>query len=512
MKHFALISVYNKEGIEKLAKTLEKLGMSILATGKTAGFLMEKGIHVTPVEKITGNQEVFDGRMKTISFAIEAGILFDRSNKKHVSEAERFHVPQIDFVVCNFYPFWEKPGVEMIDVGGPTMVRAAAKNFEHVTVLVDPTDYDKVTARLEVSIRKQLAAKALSYVADYDIQIANYFQEQTDNRDRHFIAMNKGVVLRYGENPHQKGYFYQEPQEESDPLNLGSFFVLQGKAMSFNNLLDVSAGVETIALIGQKEPAATIIKHTNPCGAAIGADISDAFKKAWYDGDPLAAFGGTIVVNRIVTGTLAQTMLSDKKFFEVLIAPDFEKEALSVFAQKPKLQLWKNKALEKPHLLPYKDVKKIRGGYLLQDGDVYEIKAEDFRVVTKKKPTEEQIQDLLFAWKIAQVSKSNAVAAVKHRVLLASGVGQQDRKRCAELCVSKALHRTVQGKAGKSLAGAVAATDGFFPFRDGPDVLIKAGIKAIAQPGGSIRDHEVIDACNEQDAAMVFTGVRNFKH
>lgn len=502
MKKYALISVFNKEGIEHLAKTLEKLGLTILATGKTAGFLMEKGIQVTPVERITGSQEAFDGRVKTLSFQIEAGILFDRENRQHIQEAEKLTIPQIDVVVCNFYPFWEKPGIEMIDVGGPTMVRAAAKNFKHVTVFVDPSDYEKMDGNVTVETRENLAAKAFAYCADYDMRIANYFQQNLNQHDQHFIAMHKGVTLRYGENPHQKGYFYQDPAD-NDPLRLGSFTVLQGKAMSFNNLLDVSAGIETIALIGQKEPAATIIKHTNPCGAAIAKDLEDAFQKAWYDGDPLAAFGGTIVVNRKVSGDLATKMAADKKFFEMLIAPDFEEEALSVFTQKPKLQLWKNEALSKPQLIPYEDIKKIRGGYLVQEGDLYQIKAEDFKVVTRKKPTEEQIQDLLFAWKIAQVSKSNAVAAVKNRVLLASGVGQQDRKRCAQLCVTKA---------GKSLEGAVAATDGFFPFRDGPDVLMKAGVVAIAQPGGSIRDDEVIDACDEQGVAMVFTGVRNFKH
>lgn len=501
MKKFALISVYNKEGSEKLAKTLRESGFEIIATGGTAQFLSDHNIPFTPIEKITGNPESFDGRMKTISFAIEAGILFDRKNKTHVKEAEDLKVPQIDIVVCNFYPFWEKQSIEMIDVGGPAMVRAAAKNYESVTVIVDPADYDKMVGT-SVETRKELATKAFTYVADYDMHIANYFQKQTENHDRHFISMHKGVALRYGENPHQKGYFYLDPAN-NDPLSLGGFSTLQGKQKSFNNLLDATAGLEMIALIGKHEPACIIIKHTNPCGAAVANNLEEAFRKAWFDGDPLAAFGGVIVVNRKVSEKLAQAMLADKKFFEVLIAPDFDKEALAVFLQKPKLQLWENKALEKPFLKPYEDVKKIRGGYLVQDGDVFEIKEEHFKVVTKKKPTKEQVQDLLFAWKITQVSKSNAVAAVKDQMLLASGVGQQDRKRCAELCVSKAI---------KPLTGAVAATDGFFPFRDGPDVLIKAGIVAIAQPGGSIRDQEVIDACNEQNVAMVFTGVRNFKH
>lgn len=502
MKRHALISVYNKEGLAGLAQAFTSLGVEIIATGGTARYLKELGIDYASIEAITGVPESFDGRVKTVSFTIEGGILFDRANKEHIAQAEKLKVPSIDFVVCNFYPFWEKPSTEMIDIGGPTMVRSAAKNFEHVTVLVDPKDYEKVGGELSLETRKSLAAKAFAYVTDYDIRIAAYFQEETKLRERYFITMDKGVILRYGENPHQKGYFYQEANS-NDPLNLGSFLILQGKAMSFNNLLDVSAGLETISLIGKDEPACTIIKHTNPCGAAVGTDLKDAFKKAWFDGDPLAAFGGTIVVNRTVTEELATMMLADKKFFEVLVATDFEEKALAVFGAKPKLQLWKNEALEKPHLVAYEDVKKIRGGYLIQDGDIYEIKPQDFKIVTKKKPTRQEIEDLLFAWKLAQVSKSNAVVVAKNKVLLGSGVGQQDRKRCAELCV---------GKAGKALAGAVAATDGFFPFRDGPDVLIKAGVVAIAQPGGSIRDAEVIDACDEKNVAMVFTGVRNFKH
>lgn len=502
MKKYALISVYNKSGLEKLAKTLQKLGLSIIATGGTVGFLQKHGISYTPIEKITGNPESFNGRMKTISFEIMSGILFDRGNAKQVKEANILKIPNIDVVVCNFYPFWEKQTIDMIDIGGPTMVRAAAKNFADVAVLVDPADYDVIEEEITLDIKKRLAAKALSYVADYDILISNYFSEKTGLKDRYFVAMSQGRALRYGENPHQKGYFYQDA-ENSDPLSLGKFKILQGKSPSFNNLLDVSAGLEAISLIDQKEPACVIIKHTNPCGAAVGINLEDAFIKAWFKGDPLAAFGGVIVVNKTVTEKLAKIMIADKKFFEAVAAPHFAKEALLVFAQKPKLQLWENEALVQPRLLRYEDIKKIRGGFLVQDGDVYQVSEKDFKVVTGKKPSRQEVADLLFAWKIAQVSKSNAVAVVKNGVLLASGVGQQDRKRCCELCVSKAI---------SSLKGAVAATDGFFPFRDGPDVLIKAGISAIAQPGGSIRDQEVIDACDEKNVAMVFTGVRNFKH
>ena len=508
MKKFALLSVYDKSGISDFAKVLIKFGYEIVSTGGTFEALKKDGIEVIPIEEITGNpRDSFDGRMKTISFQIASGILFDRKNEKHNEEANNLNIPHIDYVVCNFYDFWKKPGIEMIDVGGPTMVRAAAKNYNSVTVLVDPNDYQNVIDELnnnsEVSVetRKILAAKTFAYVAEYDNLIANYFQEQI-NGSSQFITLQNGHKLRYGENPHQEGIFFQD-QNSNDKLGLGNFKRLQGKDTSYSNYLDLDGGLQAISLIGTEKPACVILKHTNPCGAAIGETITDAFQKAWFEGDPLAAFGGVIFMNREVDEKLAEQMLADKKFFEILAAPSFTKAALAVFAKKPKLQLLENKNLEKPFLTPYKELKKIRGGFLMQDTDISKLEKENLNCVTKEKPTDKQIEDLLFAWKIAQVSKSNCVVAVKDGILIASGVGQQDRKRCCELCVTKA---------NKSLEGAVAATDGFFPFRDGPDVLIKAGIKAIIQPGGSIRDQETIDACNENNVTMIMTGVRIFKH
>ena len=503
---YALISVFDKTDILDLAKSFIEKKIKIISTGGTAKILQENGIDFIPVEKITDAPESFDGRMKTISFQIASGILFDRTQSSHKKDAKKLNIPHIDYVVCNFYDFWEKPGIEMIDVGGPTMVRAAAKNYESVTVIVDPKNYGEVINELEENnmvsetLRKVLAAKAFSYVAEYDNLIANYFQKQTNGID-HFISLQNGKQLRYGENPHQEGIFFKDA-DKKDTLGLGNFKRLQGKDTSFSNYLDLDGGLQTISLIGEKKPACVILKHTNPCGAAVAETIEDAFHKAWYDGDPLAAFGGVIFINRPVTKKLAEQMI-DKKFFEILAAPSFEKEALEVFAKKQKLQLLENKHLVTPFLTPYKEVKKVRGGFLMQDTDVNLLSDKNFTVVTKKKPTEKQKDDLIFAWKISQVSKSNCVVAVKDEVLLASGVGQQDRKRCCELCVSKAI---------KPLTGAVAGTDGFFPFSDGPDVLIKAGIKAIIQPGGSIRDQDTIDACDKAGVAMIFTGVRAFKH
>jgi phosphoribosylaminoimidazolecarboxamide formyltransferase / IMP cyclohydrolase len=505
-KRYALISAYDKTGIVELAKIFTKKGINIISTGGTAKHLINNGIKVVPIEKITNSPESFDGRVKTISFQVMSGLLFDRKNKSHQKQAIALKTPHIDFVVCNFYPFAEKPGVEMIDIGGPTMVRSAAKNYESVTVVVDPSDYEQVgkevleNTQTNERLRKELAAKAFSYVANYDGLIANHFQEEINGSDR-FISLQDGKKLRYGENPHQQSFFY--PYDKNDKLGLQNLLVIQGKESSLNNYLDLDAGLATISQIGNDKPACVIIKHSNPCGAAVANTVEEAFQKSWYDGDPLAAFGGIIVVNREVTKKLAELMIADKKYIYTLAAPSFTPDALKIFTNKPKLLLLQNKFLNKPFLNSYDDVKRVRGGFLVQDIDVTQLKKGDLNCVTHKKPTSKQIEDLLFAWKISQVSKSNCVVAVKNGVLVASGVGQQDRKRCCELCVRKAV---------KPLTGAIAATDGFFPFRDGPDILIKAGIKAIIQPGGSIRDQETIHACNEAGVAMIMTGVRAFKH
>ncbi|HSW48484.1 MAG TPA: bifunctional phosphoribosylaminoimidazolecarboxamide formyltransferase/IMP cyclohydrolase [Candidatus Saccharimonadales bacterium] len=504
---YALISVFDKTGIVHLAKMFTKKGIKIISTGGTAKLLIKNGIKIIPIEEITKSPESFDGRVKTISFQIASGLLFDRDNPDHLKQAVELQTPIIDFVVSNFYNFADKPGIEMIDIGGPTMVRSAAKNYKNVTVIVDPSDYEIVideiskTSSTTKELRKILAARAFSYVAWYDGLMANYFQEEIDGDDK-FISLRNGKKLRYGENPHQNAAFFKDLKSD-DSLGLGEFKLLQGKETSYNNYLDLEAGLQTISLIGKTSPACVILKHTNPCGAAVAETIEDAFQKAWFEGDPLAAFGGVIIFNKPVNDKLANKMIADRKFFEIVAAPEFSKEALKIFSQRPKLQLLKNSALSKPYLQKYQEVKKIRGGFLVQDTDTNELTKKDMTCVTIAKPTNEQLNDLMFAWQISQVSKSNCVVAVKNGVLVASGVGQQDRKRCCELCVRKAI---------KPLTDAVAGTDGFFPFRDGPDILIQAGIKAIIQPGGSIRDQETIDACNESGVAMIMTGVRAFKH
>lgn len=505
---YALLSVFDKKDIEQLARSFVAAKITIIATDGTAKFLKEKNIPFIYIEEITHSPESFDGRMKTISFQIASGILFDRTKDSHQKEAKSLGIPSIDFVVCNFYPFCSKPGIEMIDVGGPTMVRAAAKNFESVTVLIDPADYWTVIEELNAKdqtkqeTRHRLAAKAFSYVTFYDADINDYFSKENQLSTRKILLLTQGKKLRYGENPHQKGFVYKEPGT-IDQLSFDNFNLLQGKEPSFNNLLDLHAAVETLCLIGQQDPACVIVKHNNPCGASNTTTIHDAFQKAWYDGDPLAAFGGIIAMNRPADKKLAELLTWDNKFFEVLAAPSYTKEAKEILARKPKLQLYENARLATPNLLPYTDIKRIRGGFLLQDGNIYMLTKKDITVATKKKPTRKQLDDMLFAWYICQVSKSNCVVAVKDKTLLASGVGQQDRKRCCELCVTKAT---------KPLTGAVAATDGFFPFSDGPEVLINAGITAIIQPGGSIRDKETIDLCNKKGVTMIMTGIRTFKH
>ncbi len=314
------------------------------------------------------------------------------------------------------------------------------------------------------------------------------------------LELKKLFETRYGENPHLRGAFYLNLKEK-DPLSLQNFQKLQGKEISFNNLLDASSAILTISELGRKQPAGVIIKHGNPCGAALGKDARDAFYRAWEKGDSLAAFGGVIALNREVTKSLAKVLA--KKFFEVLLVPKIEKPALAILIQKPKLIILVNPALKNPKPAKELDIKKIRGGFLVQEPDLKEITEKDLKVVTKIKPADKQAKDLLFAWKICKVSKSNAIILVKDKTLIASGVGQQDRKRCCEIAVRKA---------GKRAKNTVAASDGFFPFPDGPKVLIKAGVKAIAQPGGSIRDKDVIAVCNQYKIPMVFTNIRCFKH
>lgn len=526
MKKTALISVFDKAGVVDFAKGLEKLDWWITSTGGTYKTLKAAKIKVIPIEQITGSPEILDGRVKTISYQLAAGILFDRAKKRHRQKVQAGNLPQIDMVVVNLYPFEEtiskkhnlEDAIEMIDVGGVTLLRAAAKNYKFVTVLIDPKDYPLVLEGLEkqgevpIETRKRLAAKAFWRVSGYDNAIDVYLARQLLGDSVLKMSFCKGKQLRYGENPHLAGWFYKEMT--NDPLALQNFKVVQGKKLSFNNFLDISAAVDALSEIGGDSSACVIVKHNSPAGAAVDRDIEKSYNKAWYSGDPLAAFGGVIAVNREVDEKLASEMLSqkgEKKFFEVLIAPSLASKASKVFSQRKKLIVLTNKALGKPKLRKGSDYKYVRGGVLKQDFDSKEIKEKDLKVVTKKRPTKEQIEDLLFAWRMVKVSKSNAITIVKNQTLISSGVGQQDRKEACRIAVFKATD-PARGKNKKTPVGAVAASDAFFPFADGPEILIKAGIAAIIQPGGSIREQETIDLCDKHKIAMVFTSVRAFKH
>lgn len=513
MKKRALISVYNKKGVVELAKKLEVLGWEIISTGGTAKVLAGAGIKIIPIEEITRSPEAFSGRMKTISFQVSSAILFDRENKEHVKQAKDLNIKPIDMIVCNLYPFEDtvadsknskKEIIEMIDIGGPTMIRAAAKNFRSVIVVVDPKDYKRVISKLEKggvsSIdREILASKVFRVMANYNRAIDQYLSQDTKSELIPAFSPGESVEFRYGENPHQKAWFYGF--NTKDPLALSKFKKVQGKDSSFNNYLDADGALNAIVWLGNDRPACIVVKHTNPCGAAIRDNILEAFKEAW-DGDSLAAFGGIIAVNREVDEELAEEMLTDR-FFEVLLAPSISREAKEIFAKREKLIILINPNLENLEQTKEVDFKRVRGGMLVQEQDTKEISENDLEVVTNIRPTQIQIEDMLFAWKICRASKSNTIVMVKDQKLIGSGVGQQDRKRCCELAVSKA---------GEMAKGAVVASDAFFPFADGPELLAKAGVSAIIQPGGSIKDQEVVGFCNKHKIPMVFTRVRCFRH
>lgn len=488
-----------------MAKELVDLGWEIISTGGTGKVLKKAGVKIIPAEKITKNPEAFDGRMKTISFQISSALLFDRDNPKHQKQAKTLNIEPIDIVINDLYPFQEvikkeiteEEAIENIDIGGPTMIRAAAKNHKFVTVLTDKSDYDLVLKELKKfgetkkETRKKLALKVFKLMSEYDLAIFNYFSPETS-------GSLMPVRFRYGENPHQKGILLAA--ESRDKLAIPSFKIIQGKELSFNNFLDIDAAINVISRIGKERSASVVIKHGNPCGAAFGKNINESFKKAW-GGDPLAAFGGIVVVNREVSNGLAKKMLEN--FFEILLAPKISKEAKKVFTQKPSIRVLLNPALSKPFLSKEKDAKNIRGGILIQDPSIKELKEKDLKFVTKKKPTKAQIKDLLFAFKICESSKSNTITVVKNEQVLGNGVGATSRVYSA----MQAL-----GVAGKRAKGAVVASDGFFPFADSLELFKKAKLSAIIQPGGSKADPEIINFCNKNNLSMVFSGVRGFKH
>lgn len=496
----ALISVSNKEGIIELAKELNKLKVKIISTGGTADALKKAGIDVMAIEEVTGFPEMLDGRLKTLHPKVHGGILAIRGNKKHMAAAKKHEIQMIDLVIVNLYPFEEKPGIENIDIGGPTMVRAAAKNHQDVGVVVDPEDYPliikelKEKKKLSLDTKKYLAQKAFSHTSYYDSLIADYLNKDKKFTSEISFGYKKAYELRYGENPHQAACFYKE-SKAPEPC-VATAKVLQGKQLSYNNIMDADAAINIVRDFEQ--PACAVIKHANPCGASTHEDITTAFKQA-YNADRLSAFGGVIALNRECNEEIAQEI--SQVFAEIVIAPKFSLQALRILSAKKNLRLLETGKLLRAEKI--RDLRKVVGGLLVQDLDRLLIDKKDLKVVTKAKPSKEQIEELLFAWRIIKHVKSNAILITKNNTTVGVGCGQVSRVDATDIALKKA---------GKNIFGCVLASDAYFPFRDSIDKLASEGIKAIIQPGGSIRDAEVIKACDEYGIAMVLTGHRAFKH
>ena len=517
MRKQALLSVSDKTGIVEFARELAALGYHLLSTGGTARLIAEAGIEVQEVADYTGFPEMLDGRVKTLNPKIHAGILARRPVPEHMKALKEHQIDPIDIVVVNLYPFEAtvaKPdctfedAIENIDIGGPTMIRAAAKNHESVAVVVDPADYPKVLEELkaqgEVSAktRLELAKKVFSHTARYDAMISNYLTALDDNKQKSDFPQTftrqwvKVQDMRYGENPHQKAAFYREVHVGHGLL--ASYRQLHGKALSYNNIADSDAAWECVRQFD--EPACVIIKHANPCGVAVGTDSAEAYAKA-FKTDSKSAFGGILAFNCPVNGACAEHI--SKQFAEVIMAPSFTEEALAILEKKANVRLL---TIEMgPDRNDY-DFKRVGGGLLVQTPDLQIVSADALRVVTEKQPTAQEIKDMLFAWRVAKFVKSNTIVFAKDGMTMGVGAGQMSRVDSARIASFKAE------EAGLSLKGTAAASDAFFPFRDGLDVIVDAGATCVIQPGGSIRDQEVIDAANERGITMVFTGERHFRH
>ncbi len=518
----ALISVSKKDGIIELGKCLHSFQVEILSTGNTAEILKKEGIPVKTVSEFTGSPEILEGRVKTLHPKIHGGLLGRRESPQHVKEMQAHQIEPIDLVVVNLYPFEETiakkevplhEAIENIDIGGPSMIRSAAKNFESVAVVVDPSDYTSLIQTLKETqgktdrqMRFKLAQKAFTYTASYDGAISNFLTRidrcewdeipTLSKFPKSFTLQVQQVSpLRYGENPHQNAAFYKSAKIEEPCVSNAA--VLHGKELSFNNLLDLDAALNIVKEF--QEPACVIVKHNNPCGVGLGDSILQAFLKGRAC-DPVSAFGGIVAVNQKVDLSFVEAF--QQTFFEALIAPEYEAQALDLLKSKKNLRILKTPLIQhwKPETL---DLKKITGGLLLQDKDLQPFKIESCQVVTARPPTPQEIKTLDFAWRVARHVKSNAIVYAKPGATVGIGAGQMSRVDSVRIGAQKAQ---------ESLEGSVLASDAFFPFRDGIDEAAGAGISAIIQPGGSVRDEEVIQAANEHNLAMLFTSVRHFKH
>ncbi len=517
----ALISVSDKTGVLEFARALAAMNVKLLSTGGTAKLLADNGLQVTEVADYTGFPEMLDGRVKTLHPKVHGGILARRDFPAHMEALAQHAIPTIDMVVVNLYPFQQtvakdqcslEDAIENIDIGGPAMLRSSAKNHKDVVVICDPTDYDVVLGEMRANngdvayeTRFGLAKKVFAHTAQYDGAITNYFTSLGADREHatrsaypetlnlHFAKVQD---MRYGENPHQSAAFYRDIAAVDGAL--ANYRQLQGKELSYNNIADADAAWECVKTFDGV--ACVIIKHANPCGVAVGIDAAEAYAKA-FQTDPTSAFGGIIAFNCELDGKAAEAVA--KQFVEVLIAPSFTAEARKVFESKQNVRL-----LEIPlaRAVNAYDMKRVGGGLLLQSADAKNVQVAELKVVTKKQPTQQQLQDMMFAWRVAKFVKSNAIVFCGNGMTLGVGAGQMSRVDSARIASIKAQN------AGLQLAGSAVASDAFFPFRDGLDVVVAAGATCVIQPGGSMRDQEVIDAADEQGIVMALTGTRHFRH
>ena len=531
----ALVSVYDKTGLVELAKALGQAGVEIVSTGSTAATIAGAGVAVTQVSDLTGFPECLDGRVKTLHPRVHAGILADRRLDSHVEQLKTLDVEPFDLVVVNLYPFREtlaksnssyEDVIENIDIGGPAMLRAGAKNHDGVAVVVDPADYTDLLLELDTHqttlgwpTRQRLAKKVFAHTAAYDGAISNFLNslepvscppdaqgcmppapEQANEYPNVLtIQVDKVQAMRYGENPHQSAAFYRDQELRNGTL--ANYQQLQGKALSFNNIADADAAWSCVRSFSA--PACVIVKHANPCGVAVAADGLAAYQKA-FKTDPTSAFGGILAFNTALSGSAAQEI--SKQFAEVIIAPSFDPEALTLFSAKTNLRLLQVPLGADDAIALGRDIKRVSGGLLVQTPDRNTLTAKQLTVVTKTQPTANQLGDLLFAWKVSTWVKSNAIVFCANGMTLGVGAGQMSRIDSARIAAIKAQH------AGLSLEGSAVASDAFFPFRDGLDAVADAGASSVIQPGGSMRDDEVIAAADDRGIAMVVTGMRHFRH
>ena len=508
----ALISVSDKTGIVEFAKALAEAGVEIISTGGTKTQLEQNGIPVIGISEVTGFPEILDGRVKTLHPAVHSGLLAVRDSEAHQAQMAELGLGYIDLVAVNLYPFqqtiarpdvtWDE-AIENIDIGGPTMLRSAAKNHAFVTVVVDSADYGEVIEQIRaqgdttLETRKRLAAKVFRHTAAYDALISQYLSAETGERlpERYTVTYEKIQDLRYGENPHQQAAFYRKPLAGGASLTTAK--QLHGKELSYNNINDANAALQIVKEFD--EPAVVAVKHMNPCGVGIGENIYEAYMKA-YEADPTSIFGGIVAANRTIDEQTAAKL--NEIFLEIVLAPDFTPEAVSILTKKKNIRLLKLGSLSSSSA-PEPIITTVQGGMLIQDADVRRLTEADLKVVTERQPNEEELKQLLFAWKVVKHVKSNAIVLAKNNMTIGVGAGQMNRVGAAKIAIEHA---------GEAARGSVLASDAFFPMGDTVQLAAKAGITAIIQPGGSIKDEESIREANANGIAMLFTGVRHFKH